>query len=393
MVKKKSAKKTKSVPAKKKVVKKEYNEKSYKKLNTIRDSLCDQIRMLAEDLKERRKVRQAASKAITALAQKEDLAFKCLIDELENKNIKKNVGYILVNIGKRNDSAFKYLIDALEHKNSSIRENVSNILLKIRNNSAVDPLIVVLKNDRVPNVRLAAVRVLEEIGDSRIVGHFITVMKNDQDPDVRGMAARALGRRGDPGVVVHLINTLKNDQHHLARNGAAYGLAEQLDPIAIEALITALEKDENDVRRESARALGKIIDYNSIEPLIRAIRNDSDRGVRNAAGKALVNIALANKRDTRVINALNAALNDISVVIETLEIALSKSKAKKKKKITKYQYNRDIQSSRKLLKLLSGKDSGSKNDAALRDDLRAKRKVQEEIEKLIKTLERRGLYK
>ncbi|MDM7911957.1 MAG: HEAT repeat domain-containing protein, partial [Methanotrichaceae archaeon] len=114
-----------------------------------------------------------------------------------------------------------------------------------------------------------------------------------------------------------LIKRLGSSDDYFERQKAAWALVE-LGEDAVDVLIDALEKGEfSDLRYKSAWVLGRIGSPRAVEPLSRAMLNDSDYVVREwcaAALEALRNreaippLVLAMKRDSSKDVRLRAAV-------------------------------------------------------------------------------------
>jgi HEAT repeat protein len=81
-------------------------------------------------------------------------------------------------------------------------------------------------------------------------------------------------------------------------------LAQMGDKRALEPSLAALEEKDPKVRREAAKALGRLRDKRAVEPLISALRDD-DAGVCYSAASALGALG-----DVRAVEPLIAALKD-----------------------------------------------------------------------------------
>ncbi len=171
---------------------------------------------------------------------------------------------------------------------------------------AVEPLIAALK-DGVVYVRKDAAGALKQLGDARAVEPLIVALK-DSAKDVRQATAEALGQLGAPGVE-SLIAALKDSDQDVRQRAAkvldalgwqpdrneawaTYWIAEpQWDQCvaigapAVEPLIATLKDSDEDVRKNAAKALGRL-GAPTAEPPIAALK-DSDKDVRQLAAWAL----------------------------------------------------------------------------------------------------------
>jgi HEAT repeat protein len=169
-------------------------------------------------------------------------------------------------------------------KNRGVRSQAVYALLRIGNRQAVEPLIAALK-DEDGGIRFVAAEALGKIGDARAVEPLIVALKDENEP-VRYFSAEALGKIRDPRAVRPLIAAL-NDKSETVHRLASVAL-DKIGASGLEPLIAALKDENLAVRGYAARALGKIGDARAVQPLIAALKNDEDEGVRYSADVALV---------------------------------------------------------------------------------------------------------
>lgn len=150
---------------------------------------------------------------------KDNHAFEIMIDSFKKDRYETESA--LVEIGK---PAIKSLIAALHYKLSSdVRKKAAILLGRIKDSQAIDPLIVVLKDeDEDTSVRIKVTEALGNIKDSQAVEPLITALM-DEETGVRQYAAVALGKIGDSRAVEPLITALK-DENSLVRRYAAVAL-------------------------------------------------------------------------------------------------------------------------------------------------------------------------
>jgi HEAT repeat protein len=121
----------------------------------------------------------------------------------------------------------------------------------------------------------------------------------------------ALSQIGE-AAIVPLIAKLQ-DSNAATRRWAVYALGHiagrRNDPRALQPLLDLLHDKEHFVRREVAKALGKLFDGRAVDPLIDAL-GDDNMNVRSAAIAALGEIG-----DKRAISALVQALGDNSETV------------------------------------------------------------------------------
>ncbi len=150
---------------------------------------------------------------------------------------------------------------------------------------AVGSLCTLVGNPKLDlNLRLEAIRALQDIGSSRAVEPLIASLHDSEDW-VRNTIALALGFIGDARAIDSLLAAL-NDPFVLVRGSAALSLGLISDLRAVEPLITSLSDPEEWVRVRAIGSLGRIGDARAIEPLIACL-SDLVLDVQNSATSAL----------------------------------------------------------------------------------------------------------
>ena len=149
---------------------------------------------------------------------------------------------------------------------------------------AVAALLDALRHSPDENIRAGAANVLDRV-DSEEIREALYAALDDGDDDVRDAAMWSLGRLGDPRVLDQLL--VEQPSRGPGSLQPASTLAEIGSPVVLP-LIAALEDRVRPAyqRVNAARALGKIEDERTVEPLIVALRDD-DEEVRLAAVSAL----------------------------------------------------------------------------------------------------------
>jgi|GEM_PF-3411545 len=181
-------------------------------------------------------------------------------------------------------------INALRNGCSDVRIGAAEALGKIGDKKAIEPLIIALR-DWDWRVRYAAIEALEKIEPEwhktevakKQVPEFINALR-DKNSDIRKATARVLGKIGDERAIEPLIIALR-DKYEWVRKAAAKALVKIGKP-AVESLIQTLRDEDPDVRWAAAYVLGNIGDLRAIEPLIQTLR-DENSFVREAAVYAL----------------------------------------------------------------------------------------------------------
>lgn len=219
-------------------------------------------------------------------------AVEPLIDELldEHLNPYPEVVNALCKIGA---AAVEPLIAALKNENKFTREAAVEILSKLGDTRAVDPLIVVLKEDGYWVVRREAAKVLGKFGDARAVGPLFAA-REDPDDTTRLAAMTALGLLGKPALHP-LIEAVKEPQKYWdIKQEAIKALGMIGDPVVVELLLDALRDHDQTIRAEAALALGRVsgslqdtgLRARLVEALVSGLR-DTQAPVRGESAAAL----------------------------------------------------------------------------------------------------------
>jgi len=141
--------------------------------------------------------------------------------------------------------------------------------------------------DKPPTPFKEAVRALTRLGRPPIERLAVVVADESRKEWDRWGAVQLLGQTHDPRAVEPLSRALKNEST-LVRSEAAYQLGEIGDDRAIGPLIGTFDDEQSHVRCRAARALAQI-GYESphvVEPLLKVLRNAQGR-VRSSAALAL----------------------------------------------------------------------------------------------------------
>jgi HEAT repeat protein len=148
----------------------------------------------------------------------------------------------------------------------------------------------------------SAAKVLGARGDERAVGALLELLYHPQ-ADARCAAAIALGLIGSEAAVPDLRNAIQDCDREVAAQ-ASLALqrigAEGSETAACASLIAEMDAADPERRALAARALGGLIDLDSVEPLISAL-SDPNSQVRGDAAGSLGWIG-----DTRAIAPLSS---------------------------------------------------------------------------------------
>jgi HEAT repeat protein len=214
--------------------------------------------------------------------------------------------------------AIPALVKALENESvDTVRYRVLCALLEFDDSRIVDSAIAVLKREKLPELRMTAITALEESGDARAVEPLIAELDNKNGYSISYLAAYALGKIGDgraveplriilqPGLTdeeigknfltIHdaaaAIYAIDGDNsieliyrsigasgllttYHSIRNE---GKKESLRKSAVDCCISMLGMENNlNLRTQIIFAIGEFGDNRAVEPLLNAIKNETE---------------------------------------------------------------------------------------------------------------------
>lgn len=175
---------------------------------------------------------------------------------------RRNAAYVLGQIG--DTRAVPALIDYLNKDELGHAEAI-RALANFKDERAVDPIIAVLKQDRI-NINIAA-SALTQIGKPAVPA-LIACLDECEDSYVRGRVVGALGEIDDDRVVDLLINRL-SDKDTIVRQKAAYYIGNfgSRAIAAVDPLITLLDDENEDVYVNAAQILKQLGTPKALEAL------------------------------------------------------------------------------------------------------------------------------
>jgi hypothetical protein len=200
--------------------------------------------------------------------------------------------------------------------------------------AVIDALGKTLQQDPSPIVRALAARALESdggnAGNNLPASPLIAALRKERAPAVRKAIIYALAGYAQPQVTAALIPVLEDKSFEL-RAAATFALAESGDPSSLEPLTNVLKqrgKEEGGfARSQAARGLGRLGNRDSIDPLLDALANDNSQEVRREAARALGRIATS--QDLKVLDALRlAALAKDPFLVQIADGALEEIKTR-----------------------------------------------------------------
>lgn len=251
---------------------------------------------------------QAAREHVAALA-------------ISNKEIQKASTHALQVMSRQ---AVDALVEGLQHKDGNTRILIIELLGASGDRRAMAPLLGIMKDDHMAEVRLKAMKALVSMGGVPPKEAFI-VASNDPSAMLRAEAARQLGSIGGVEVVEALIECLDDESVNVQQTALqalgkskdkrlikplmkvaesddealrkrAFDLLEDLGEEAVEALITLLKSKHEYVRALAVDSLAKIGDKRSIDPLVTALQDESKQ-VRYKTANALQKLGWSASRD------------------------------------------------------------------------------------------------
>jgi len=168
-------------------------------------------------------------------------------------------------------------------------------------------------------VRETAVQSLGDIGNPEVVDTLIPILEEGSakpypalGDTLRKETARALGRIGNPKAIEPLIRTLQKEWEW-----SKFGLREAIidalgnfrEPQVTNALIQALGSDYH-TAAAAAKTLKRLRDRRAVEPLIRIVEDDGNKGVYSDHRRRFAAEILGVLGDSRAIPALAKAVHD-----------------------------------------------------------------------------------
>jgi HEAT repeat protein len=152
-------------------------------------------------------------------------------------------------------AAHAALIGAVQHPMRDVRVDAAFMLAKLTNNqdAAAVPGLLDALTDEDPRIRIAACKVLGDIGDPASVPALLQILVRQSESDVHWQATSALSKIG-AAAVPGLMDALKDDDWKVRRS-AADALWGMREPSAVPGLVEALVDRNDVVKQASAGAL------------------------------------------------------------------------------------------------------------------------------------------
>jgi len=223
-------------------------------------------------------------------------------------------------LGKTRDpKAIPILLERLRKRDSfEMAKAAARALRHFDDPQVIQALTEVAANKNIDEkLREAAVQSLGDIGNPEVVDTLIPILEEDSakpyptlGDTLRKETARALGRIGNPKAIEPLIRALQKE-----RDWSKFGLREAFidalgnfrDPQVTDALVGALSMDYS-TAAAAAETLKKLRDKRAVDPLIKIVEYDGNKGVSEDHRRRFAAQILGVLGDPRAIPALATAL-------------------------------------------------------------------------------------
>jgi HEAT repeat protein len=186
-------------------------------------------------------------------------------------------------------AAYPWLLAALKDCVATRRAGACDSLRLLKNSAAAAPLCMLLRDEKDPQVRVAAATALgafPELGSTdELACEFAQQLKTNDNGNLRAQLAGELGLLRVRAIVSVLLAVLKDDRPGV-RRVAIQALTGLADGRAVVPLIEVLHDESASVRAQAARALGTLRSADAVSPLIELLR-DSSEEVAAAAAESL----------------------------------------------------------------------------------------------------------
>ncbi len=164
-----------------------------------------------------------------------------------------------------------------------------------------------LLGDPDPEVRMRAIRLLDEADDTKLIPVFIGIMNEDRDSETRAEAASALGKFVELGELEEiseasrrqvedaLLEKANSEDHLLVRRNALESLGFSSRPEVITLIESAFRRENPEGQASALFAMGRSFDERWEEPVLSSLM-DASSLVRLAAVEAAGELRLASAR-------------------------------------------------------------------------------------------------
>jgi uncharacterized NAD(P)/FAD-binding protein YdhS/HEAT repeat protein len=174
--------------------------------------------------------------------------------------------------------------NSAKHRDAEVRRLA---VLRLAESEEIDavPLLEEALGDTERDVRLEAVRVLEEFDGPAVIGALLGALE-DADDGVRAAAAEALAGKSCESALLALLNRVDHPDAFV-RSAVLRALKPLRSPAALQGALAALQDEDAGVRREAVGVLG-YLQTDAVIPALRDAAHDVYPDVRRAAVNALI---------------------------------------------------------------------------------------------------------
>ncbi|MGM0598813.1 MAG: HEAT repeat domain-containing protein [Candidatus Rifleibacteriota bacterium] len=213
----------------------------------------------------------------------------------EDWNVRRTCAYALTEIG---EAGVEKIAEALQSKNEDVRYWITRILESIGEPGV--PYLVRALKDPAREIRFFAAKALSGSYNPEVVDHLIEAL-GDEVWSVRKVAAESIEKHEDlafKDILKHVASDNADIRYWISQ------IIEEIGPDYLPDLIEVMRKGEPELRLFAVQAAGLIDSNELIEPLIGALRDDSE-WVRTYAS-----ISLGQTGDPRSIIPLIRSFSD-----------------------------------------------------------------------------------
>ena len=158
-----------------------------------------------------------------------------------------------------------------------------------------------------PQVRVRAIRLLDESEDVKLVPSFLDMLKNDPDLNVRVEAAKALGLFVDlgeleeiPETIYHqvedaLLTSITGDDDVRVRRAALESIGYSSRPEVATLIESSFRREESNWKVSALTAMGRSADERWTDDVTRTLVSENDN-IRKAAVQAAGDLSLKSTR-------------------------------------------------------------------------------------------------
>jgi HEAT repeat protein len=192
---------------------------------------------------------------------KDDRAVPVIISTLtENRmTMRYNAARALGNIGDK--KAAPALIKLLDDKEWQVRFYAVEALGKIGDKSAVNPIADIMTKDANKEVRLAAIKSLDQV-DGKNQYKSVIECFSDPEPNIRSYAVELSAKWNIEEALPLITSMLKDDRSNVVRASCAHALGVYKNFASVPSLIQALSDNYKDVRIYALESLKEISGQN-----------------------------------------------------------------------------------------------------------------------------------